>query len=275
MAGTSDPGDVVVVIGAGGMGTAVVRRLGGGVRVLLADISERVLEREIAALGPGYNVIPHVVDVAEPDSVAGLAATACELGRVTTLVHTAGVSPAQAPPEVIMGVDLVGTAAVLDAFGRVIAPGGAGVVVASMAGSMASLDPDLESRLATTPTEHLLEIAEVREETDAASAYMLAKRANQLRVRSMAPVWGRRGARLNSISPGLIDTPMGAAELAGTTGDVARLLIDGSCARRVGTADDVAGVVAFLVSNAASYVTGADVLMDGGVMASLAPQPTD
>ncbi len=270
------PQGVLVVTGAGGMGTAVARRLGAGAVVLLADLNEAALERESAALrAGGYQVVTRVVDVSSRESVGALADAASELGAVTTVVHTAGVSPVQAPVEAILRVDLLGTALVLDAFGEVIAPSGAGVVISSMAGAMANLDADLEAKLATTPTDQLLDLDELSPDavTDPGMAYVLAKRANQLRVRAAASQWGRRRARVNSISPGVIATAMGAAELEGPSGEIMRAMIDGSGTGRIGTADDIAAAVDFLAGHGAAYVTGTDLLVDGGVVASMAAPP--
>jgi len=264
--------DVLVVTGCGGMGTAVARRLGAGRAVLLADVDEVALAASAEALrAEGLEVSTRTVDVGRAESVEGLAEAATALGRVGAVVHTAGLSPVQAPPAAIVHVDLVGTARMLDIFGRVIASGGAGVFVASMAGSMASLDADLERRLATVPTADLAGLPELSEEVlgDAATAYVTAKRANQLRVRAAAGPWGTRGARVNSLSPGVIATPMGEAELAGPTGDVMRRMIAASPTDRIGTPHDIAAAVAFLVGPDAGFVTGTDLLVDGGVVAAM------
>lgn len=264
--------DVLVVTGSGGMGTAVARRLGPGRSVLLADVHDESLATAADALqGEGLEVTTHRVDVGLPDSVEGLAEAAASLGRISAVVHTAGLSPVQASPAAIVRVDLVGTALMLDAFARVIAPGGAGVFVASMAGSMASLDPDLERRLATTPTADLGGLSELSDEAlgDAATAYVTAKRGNQLRVRAAAAAWGGRGARVNSLSPGVIATPMGEAELSGPTGDVMRQMVTGSATGRMGTPHDIAAAVGFLVGPDAGFITGTDLLVDGGVVAAL------
>jgi len=269
--------DVVVITGAGGMGSATARRIGTGSTVVLADVDEQLLEREVVALTAiGYYAVGHPVDVSSKDSVEALAAAAADRGPVAAVVHTAGLSPVQASVDAILRVDLLGTALVLDAFGAVVAPGGAGVCISSMAGSMATLDPGFERRLATTPTGHLLELAELAPGAipDPATAYVIAKRANQVRVRAASLAWGRRGARVNSISPGVIATPMGSAELDGPSGAVMQAMIAGSGTGRIGTPEDVAGVVDFLVSRAAGYVTGTDVLVDGGVVASLHAPPS-
>ena len=268
--------DVIVITGAGGMGAAVARRIGSGSTVLLADADEQVLGREVAGLAAlGHDVVGQVVDVSDQASVEALAATAADRGPVAVVVHTAGLSPVQATVDAILRVDLLGTALVLDAFGAVISPGGAGVFVASMAGTMATLDPGFERRLATTATGDLLALAELAPGAvpDPATAYVVAKRANQLRVRAASLAWGRRGARVNSVSPGVIATPMGAAELEGPNGPVMRALLDGSGMGRIGTPEDIAGVVEFLVGRTAGYVTGTDVLVDGGVVASLLAPP--
>jgi len=264
--------DVLVITGSGGMGVAVARRLGSGRTVLLADVHEAALTASADALrSEGLEVTTCTVDVARTDSVDGLVRAATALGRVSCVVHTAGLSPVQASPAAIVGVDLVGTALMLDAFGRTIARGGAGVFVASMAGSMASLDPDLERRLATTPTAELPDLPELSEVAlgDAATAYVTAKRGTQLRVRAAAGAWGARGARVNSLSPGVVATPRGEAELAGPTGELMRQMIGGSPTGRIGTPHDIAAAVAFLVGPDAGFITGTDLLVDGGVVASL------
>jgi NAD(P)-dependent dehydrogenase (short-subunit alcohol dehydrogenase family) len=263
---------VVVVTGAGGMGTASARRLGGAATVVLADVNEQALETEMRALiASGFDVVGHVVDVSNRESVEALAANAAARGSVRALVHTAGLSPVQAPVDAIMRVDLLGTALVLDAFGAVISPGGAGVCISSMAGTMTRLDPDFELRLATTPTDELLDLPELAPGavTDPGTAYGIAKRANQVRVRAASRAWGQRGARVNSISPGVISTPMGAAELSGPSGDFMRSMIAGSGTGRIGTAEDIAAAVDFLVGRDAGFVTGTDLLVDGGVIASI------
>jgi NAD(P)-dependent dehydrogenase (short-subunit alcohol dehydrogenase family) len=263
---------VVVVTGIGGMGLAVARRLGPGSRLLLADVSESALREAAEVLRvEGHDVVEQETDVSDAESVAALASAAMELGRVDVVVHTAGVSPVQASVDAILRVDLLGTALVLDAFTSAIAPGGAGVIIASMAGTMFSPDPDLERRLAMTPTSTLLELPELAEGAIAnpGSAYGLAKRANQLRVRAASVPWGRRRARVNSISPGVISTPMGAAELSGPSGEFMLSLVAGSGTGRLGTPDDIAAAAEFLAGSQSSFITGTDLLVDGGVVASL------
>jgi NAD(P)-dependent dehydrogenase (short-subunit alcohol dehydrogenase family) len=254
------------------MGCAVARRIGSGSLVILADIDKDAVAATASELrDEGLNVVGQFVDVAHRGSVAELAEFARSRGNIVAVVHTAGLSPVQASAAAIVQVDLLGTAYVLDAFGALIGDGGAGVVIASMAGSMASLSADFERRLATTPTPELGALPELSDESlrDGPTAYLIAKRANQLRVQTAARTWGARGARINSISPGVISTSMGKAELASPTGDVMRALVDGSALRRHGTAHDIAGVVEFLLGPRAAYITGTDVLVDGGVIASL------
>jgi NAD(P)-dependent dehydrogenase (short-subunit alcohol dehydrogenase family) len=263
---------IVVLIGTGGMGLAAVRRTALGATVVLADFDEARLNAAADDLRvEGYDVVPQRVDVSKAESVEQLATDAAALGPVTTVIHTAGLSPVQAPVGAILAVDLAGTAIVLDAFGAVIAPGGAGVFIASMAGHMARLAPELEAKLATTPTAELLGLAEVAVSAiaDAGAAYTLSKRANALRVRTASLAWGARGARVNSISPGIISTPMGAAELAGPSGDQMRGMIAGSATGRIGTPDDIAAAIAFLTGPDSTFITGTDLLVDGGVIASL------
>ncbi|MFZ2526252.1 MAG: SDR family oxidoreductase [Rhodococcus sp. (in: high G+C Gram-positive bacteria)] len=265
--------DVVVVIGVGGMGLAIARRLGSGRKVLLADFNESTLAAAATALrGEGHDVVEQSVDVSERDSVVFLADAAAGLGRVTHIAHTAGLSPVQAPTEAVLQVDLLGVAIVLEEFARVVAPGGAGVVVASMAGHMSgSLPADQEKALATTPTDELLDLPFLASETlgHPAMAYAVAKRANVLRVQASAAAWGARGARVNSISPGVISTPMGQEELSGDSGARMRAMVAMSATGRLGTPDDIAAAAVFLLDPQAGFVTGTDLLVDGGVIAAV------
>jgi NAD(P)-dependent dehydrogenase (short-subunit alcohol dehydrogenase family) len=265
--------DVAVVIGSGGMGIAIARRIGGGRRLLLADVSATVLAAAAEQLtSDGHDVTTRVVDVSDQTSVASLAAAAAALGRVTHVAHTAGLSPVQAPVAAILRVDLVGVAYVLDAFAGVVAPGGAGVVIASMAGHMAgALPPEMEAALASTPAAHLLALPFLTPEAvpNAGAAYTIAKRANALRVQAAAGAWGSRGARINTISPGVISTSMGQQELDGASGEQMRGMIAMSGMGRIGTPDDIADAAGFLLGPGASFITGTDLLVDGGVIAAI------
>ena len=263
--------EIVVVTGAGGMGEAVARRLGPGRTLVLADASDARLAdlRERLSVA-GQRVHASRVDVSSADDVATLARTAASLGAIRAVVHTAGVSPVQATPAEIVIVDVIGTARVLDAFEPHVEAGTVAVCIASMAGTMTPLDADALALLATTPTDRLSALPLLDPATlDVASAYGIAKRANQARVEAASVAWGRRGGRGVSLSPGVIATPMGRAELAGPFGDVMRAMIERSGTGRIGTPDDVAAVVEFLVSPAASFITGTDLLLDGGVVAAM------
>ena len=263
---------VVVVIGVGGMGEAIARRQGPGRKLLVADFNEETLESLASSLkSDGYDVSAHHVDVGSPESVQALAHAAASAGAVTQLVHTAGLSPTQASAEAILRVDLFGVAAVLEAFGEVIAPDGAGVVIASMSGHMiGDLPPDRQKDLATAPADRLLALPFLGPDRVAhpGLAYALAKYANRLRVAAESVRWAKRRARLNSISPGIIATPQGRQELEGESGVGMRAMIDASGAGRVGTPFDIANAVAFLVGPESSFITGTDLLVDGGVVAA-------
>jgi NAD(P)-dependent dehydrogenase (short-subunit alcohol dehydrogenase family) len=266
------PKPVLVIIGAGGMGAAIARRVGFGRTLVLADFDDARLESFTASMrGDGYDAIAQKVNVSDRSSVAALADAAAKLGPVTGVAHTAGVSPEQAPVAAILAVDLLGTAIVLEEFVRVIAEGGAGVVISSMGGHMGSYPPELERALASTPTDDLLALPFLSPEslTNAGSAYSIAKRANQLRVTAAAPAWGVKGARINSISPGIISTPMGQLELAGAGGEGMRAMLDASAAQRLGTPEDIANATEFLLDPRSGFITGTDLLVDGGVIAAL------
>lgn len=266
--------DVAVVIGVGGMGQAIARRIGGGRRVVLADFNKSTAESVADTMrGEGYDAVATVVDVSERAALAALADDAAGRGRVVAVAHTAGLSPVQASAEAVLHVDLLGVAYMLDEFARVIASGGAGVVIASMAGTFAQgfLPTETEAALAATPTDELLALPALQPDAvpDPGTAYAIAKRANQLRVQGASLAWGRRGARVNSISPGVIATSMGREELAGDSGDFMRSMVTASGTGRLGTADDIAAVTAFLLGPDASFVTGTDILVDGGAVAAV------
>jgi NAD(P)-dependent dehydrogenase (short-subunit alcohol dehydrogenase family) len=265
-------GEVLVVIGAGGMGQAIARRQSQGKAVLLADLNETAVKSAGASLeGDGRRVTTQHVDVSLRASVVELAETATRLGRVTQVVHTAGLSPAQAPVSAILAVDLLGVALVLEEFGHVIAAGAAGVVIASMAGHLGvPLTAEQEEALARVPTDELLGLPFLGPEavTAPAHAYGLAKRANQLRVEAAGALWGQRGARINSLSPGVVDTPMGQQELASDLGRYMRTMVDASAAGRLGTPEDIAAAAAFLLGPDSAFITGTDLLVDGGVVAA-------
>jgi NAD(P)-dependent dehydrogenase (short-subunit alcohol dehydrogenase family) len=263
--------DVLVVVGAGGMGLAVARRVGAGRVILLADISERCLQAASQALtADGHRVLTRQVDVTSRSSVSAVADAAASAGRVTAVVHTAGLSPQQASAEAVMAVDLLGVALSIDEFGRIIEPGGAGVVIASMAGHLQpTLGPEVERQLAQTPTDDLLNLEVCSSITDSRLAYPFAKRANQIRVAAAAVPWGERGARINSISPGVISTAMGRLELSGESGGLMKAMIDNAGLRRIGTPDDIAAATDFLLGPASAFITGTDLLVDGGVVAAI------
>jgi NAD(P)-dependent dehydrogenase (short-subunit alcohol dehydrogenase family) len=265
--------EVLTVLGVGGMGQAIARRLGAGKTVLLADYNEETLASVAESLSAdGHHVESRLVDVSSPESVRGLAKYAAALGDVTQVAQTAGLSPSQAAAEAILAVDLLGVALVLQEFGEVIAPGGAGVVIASMAGHMfPPLTAEQERALAHTPAHELLGLDFVSPQriTEPGIAYGIAKQANHIRVRAASAHWGRRGARINSISPGIISTPMGQQELASPVGDGMRAMVAASAAGRLGTPDDIALATAFLLGPDASFITGTDLLVDGGVIAAI------
>ena len=265
--------DVLVVIGIGGIGQAIVRRQGAGKAVLVADLNEATLAsaaRDLQALG--YGVTTQRVDVTHRTSVRALAESARGLGNVAQVVTTAGLSPNMAPPDRILAVDLYGVALVLEEFGRVIAPGGSGLVISSMAGHMPPAFPaEMDHALAYTPTDELLALPFVQPAAvpESGTAYAVSKRGNHLRVQAAAVTWGERGARVNAISPGVILTPLAQHELDSPVGAVYQTFIKASAAGRMGTPDEVAAVAAFLMGPEAGFITGSDVLMDGGVIAAL------
>jgi NAD(P)-dependent dehydrogenase (short-subunit alcohol dehydrogenase family) len=264
--------DVIVVIGAGQIGQAIARRVGVGKHVVLADLREDNANAAAVVLAnAGYEASVATVDASSRAAVHALVERATGLGDVTGLIHAAGVSPSQATPATILKVDLYGTALVLEEFGAVIARGGAGVVVASQSGHrLPPLTVEQNKALATTPVEELLGLPFLQPDrvTDSLHAYQLSKRGNSLRVMAEAVRWAKRGARVNTISPGIIITPLAKDELTGPRGEGYRRMIELSPARRAGTPDEVATVGALLMGSDGGFITGSDFLMDGGVTAA-------
>jgi NAD(P)-dependent dehydrogenase (short-subunit alcohol dehydrogenase family) len=265
--------EVAVIIGAGSIGVAIGRVAGIGRRVLLADYNEETMNAVAGQLrGEGYDVTTHQVDISDHDAVAALADTAAAAGDVTRVVIAAGVSPVQATTERVLRVDLLGTAYVLEEFGRVIAQGGSGVVISSMAGHMGEGYPrDIEHALAYTPAAELLGLPFLAADKvgDSGAAYTLAKRGNALRVQAAATTWGARGARINSLSPGIISTPLAQDEMSGPFAEGYRNMIRTSAAGRMGTPVEVAAIAGYLLGPEGAFITGSDLLMDGGVIAAM------
>ena len=264
--------NIIVVIGPGQIGQAIARRIGAGKHVVLADIRQDNVRAAAEVMGnAGYEVSVATVDASSRQSVHAPVEVATGLGDVAGLIHAAGVSPTQASPAMILKVDLYGTALVLEEFGNVIAHGGAGTVIASQSGHrLPPLTVEENRALATTPVEELLGLPFLQPDqvTDSLRAYQLAKRGNSLRVMAEAVRWGKRGARLNTISPGIIITPLAKDELNGPRGAGYRRMIEVSEARRAGTPDEVATVAALLMGPDGGFITGSDFLMDGGVTAA-------
>jgi NAD(P)-dependent dehydrogenase (short-subunit alcohol dehydrogenase family) len=264
--------NVIVVIGAGSIGQAIARRVSAGKHVLLADLRQENADAAAQVLGDaGFEVSTAIVDVSSRTSVHALVEAATAMGAVTGVIHAAGVSPTQASPATILKVDLYGTALVLEEFGNVIAQGGSCVVIASQSGHrLGALTPEQNRALATTPADELLALPLLQPDrvTDSLNAYQIAKRGNALRVMAEAVRWGKRGARVNTISPGIIVTPLARDELSGPRGAGYQRMIALCAAGRAGTPDEVGNIGALLMGPDGAFITGSDFLMDGGVTAA-------
>lgn len=263
---------VIVVIGAGLIGQAIARRVGSGKHVLLADVRQANAAAAAGVLADaGFETTTAVVDVSSRDSVHALVDTATGIGEVIGVIHAAGVSASQASIEQILNVDLYGTAVVLEEFSRVIAAGGSAVVISSQSGHrLPALTPEQDALLATTPADELLNLPLLQpgQLRDGLHAYQVSKRANVLRVQAEAVRWGERKARVNAISPGIIITPLARDELNGANGAGYRKMIELAPAGRAGTPDEVGAVGELLMTDQGAFITGSDILIDGGGTAS-------
>lgn len=264
--------DSVIWIGAGQIGLAIVRRIASGKKIIIGD--KNIVNAQAAAEvlnNTGFDAVAMEAYLSSRDSILLLISEAHKYGNIRHLVNSAGVSPSQASIETILKVDLYGTAVLLEEVGKVIAQGGAGVTISSQSGyRMPALTPEEDRLLATTPTEELLSLEILRPENirDTLHAYQMAKRCNVKRVMSEAVKWGERGARINSISPGIIVTPLAIDEFNGPRGDFYKNMFAKCPAGRPGTADEVAHVAELLLDDKAAFITGSDFLIDGGATAS-------
>ena len=264
--------DVVLLTGAGQIGMAIARRIGYGKKIIVGDKKLENAEMVAKTMNEaGFDVVPVVCDISSRESILKLIAEGQKYGEISYFINSAGVSPSQAPIEAILKVDLYGTAVLLEEVGTVIARGGVGVTISSQSGHrMPQLGNVIDEQLATTPTEELLklEVLQPANIRDTLHAYQMAKRCNEKRVMYEAVKWGERGARLNSISPGIIVTPLAIDEFNGPRGDFYKNMFAKCPAHRPGTADEVANVAELLMSDKGAFITGADFLIDGGATAS-------
>lgn len=264
--------DVMILAGAGQIGMAIARRLGYGMKIVIGDRNPANAQTISDILDKaGFDTVTVEMDLSSRESIRAMIARAQGYGDITMLVNAAGVSPSQASIETILKVDLYGTAVLLEEVGKVIAKGGTGVTISSQSGHrMPALTPEQDRQLAMTPTEELLALSLLQPGNieNTLHAYQLAKRCNVKRVMAEAVKWGERGARINSISPGIIVTPLAIDEFNGPRGDFYRNMFAKCPAGRPGTADEVANVAELLMRPQGAFITGADFLIDGGATAS-------
>lgn len=215
--------DAIIWMGAGQIGLAIVRRIASGKKVIIGDKSIEHSQAAAEILNhTGFDAIAMEADLSSRESILAVISEAYRYGNIKYLVNAAGVSPSQASIETILKVDLYGTAVLLEEVGKVIAEGGCGVTISSQSGHrMPALTPEEDLLLATTPTGKLLSLELLQPENirDTLHAYQMAKRCNVKRVMAEAVKWGERGARINSISPGIIVTPLAIDEFNGPRGD--------------------------------------------------------
>lgn len=264
--------DVMILTGAGQIGMAIARRIGFDKKIIIGDKNlENAKAISKIMVDAGFDVVPTETDISSRDSILNLITEAQKYGEISMLINASGVSPSQAPIEDVLKVDLYGTAVLLEEVGKVIKFGGVGVTISSQSGHrMPALGAEIDEQLAITPTEELLklEVLQTKNIRDTLHAYQMAKRCNEKRVMSESVKWGARGARINSISPGIIVTPLAIDEFNGPRGDFYKNMFAKCPAGRPGTADEVANVAELLMGPQSSFITGADFLIDGGATAS-------
>lgn len=264
--------NVMILTGAGQIGMAIARRMGYGMKIVIGDNNLTNAQAVAKTMNEaGFDAIEVEMDLSSRSSIQHLISVAQSFGPVTMLINAAGVSPSQASIETILKVDLYGTAVLLEEVGKVISEHGVGVTISSQSGHrMPALTPQEDELLATIPTEELLslELLQPSNIRDTLHAYQMAKRCNVKRVMAECVKWGARGARINSISPGIVVTPLAIDEFNGPRGDFYKNMFAKCPAGRPATADEVANVAELLMSDKGAFITGADFLIDGGATAS-------
>lgn len=264
--------EVMILTGAGQIGMAIARRMGSGKKIIIGDKNMDNANTISGIMNrAGFDTLAIEMDLSARDSILNLIAEAQKYGSITTLANAAGVSPSQASIETILKVDLAGTAILLEEVGKVIAKGGVGITISSQSGHrMSALSAEEDEQLATTPTDDLLRLSILQPKSikDSLHAYQLAKRCNEKRVMYEAVRWGKRGARINAIAPGIIVTPLAIDEFNGPRGNFYTNMFAQCPAGRPGTADEVANVAELLMSSKAAFITGSTFLCDGGATAS-------
>lgn len=264
--------DVMLLTGAGQIGMAIARRMGAGMKIVIGDKKPENAQNTAQIMNEaGFEAVFVEMDLSSRKSIRNMIAEAQKYGEISMLVNAAGVSPSQAPVEAILRVDLYGTAVLLEEVGKIIKPGGVGVTISSQSGwRMPALTAEEDELLATTPAEELLALPLLQPQNirDTLHAYQMAKRCNEKRVMAEAVMWGKRGARLNAIAPGIVVTPLALDEFHGPRGDFYKNMFANCPAGRPGTADEVANVAELLMSSKGAFITGSTILMDGGATAS-------
>jgi NAD(P)-dependent dehydrogenase (short-subunit alcohol dehydrogenase family) len=252
------------------MAMAIARRLGTSYRVLLADRDGEHLERQVAAMrGEGHDAGGVVCDVTDAGAVQALAGEAQETGPVRALAHVVGLSPSMADGADILRVNLRGATLVADAFFELAQPGTAAVFVASLAAHVSEIPDALKHAIEDPLAPDFVYRVEAAADGKLASglAYQISKFGLIRMCQRRAPEWGDRGARILSLSPGLIATPMGAREFEAQPSK--RRLLELTPLGREGTMVEIAEVVDFLISDRASFISGVDLLVDGGLAAAV------
>jgi NAD(P)-dependent dehydrogenase (short-subunit alcohol dehydrogenase family) len=262
---------LVITGGAGGMGLACARALADRGRLLLVDLREDLLDQARKALGAqGATVDTLPCDVTSAADVAAVADRVRELGRLRCLVHTAGVSPEMADAATVLDVDLAGSVRITDALFPLVNPGCSAILIGSIAG-YSDVPTAVETLLDDPLADGFLAAVEqaLGQPLDSATAYVLAKRGVTRLAERLATPWGKTGGRTIAISPGLIDTPMGRLELDRQS--IIPVMIEVTPVKRPdrplpGRPEDIAATVAFLESDAAAFISGCDIRVDGGLV---------
>ena len=258
----------VITGGSGGIGLETAKMFPNHT-VVIADINEQALaagKAELTALG--IDTVTAICDVSKKEQTDALAAKAAALGNITGVIHTAGVSGSVSNPDLVMKIDLIGSEYIIKSFLPHMTAGSSMVLIASMMADTVPPNAAYDKLMVNCQEENFLDQIRPFLDGNADHAYKFAKLGVRLLTEIWAGAYGEKGVRINSLSPGIIETKM-ALQAAADHPEQMEMMSKATPLKRNGKPEDIANVAAFLCSDAAAFITGTDILVDGGLIKTM------